>query len=118
MITLEELEKVYKSASEEYTTLSAQVEKQNHALMTERDELQKEAKRLYTERQATTQSIPPEPLDLYEKIRVQRHGIAVTTISDNSCDSCGSVITPAQQQSAHHSHQLFRCPSCGRIVYS
>jgi predicted nucleic acid-binding Zn-ribbon protein len=118
MIALENVQVAYKSALEDYTNLRTKVEEQNHNLTIEREILQKEARRLFTERQATTQSIAPEPLDLYEKIRIQRHGIAVTTISDNSCDSCGSVLTLAQQQAAHHSHQLFRCPSCGRIIYS
>jgi uncharacterized protein len=118
MFSLENVQVAHKSALEDYTNLRTHVEEQNHDLTIEKEILQKEARRLFTERQATTQSIAPEPLDLYEKIRIQRHGIAVTTISDNSCDSCGSVLTLSQQQAAHHSHQLFRCPSCGRIIYS
>jgi len=118
MIALENLQATYNASLEEYGKTLANVEESNQNLGTERGALQKEAKRLSTERQATAQPIDSEVLALYEKIRGERHGIAVTTISDNSCDSCGSVLTPAQQQAAHHSHQLFRCPSCGRIIYS
>jgi uncharacterized protein len=118
MIALENLQAVYNASMEEYGKILAKMEESNQTLGTEKEALQKDAKRLLMERQATTQSIDPEAIALYEKIRGERHGIAVTTISDNSCDSCGSVLTPAQQQAAHHSHQLFRCPSCGRIIYS
>jgi predicted nucleic acid-binding Zn-ribbon protein len=118
MVAVENLQADHTTALTDYTLVQKQVEEQNQFLTIEGETLSKEAKRLYTERQATTQAITAESLELYERIRLQRHGIAVTTISDNSCDSCGSVITPAQQQSAHHSHQTFRCPSCGRIIYS
>jgi len=118
MIALENAQKDYNLASERYKEIFDRVSLENSDLIKEHDGLQKEGERLEVERQATMQSIEQKHLTLYNEIREQRHGIAVTTISDNSCDSCGAVLTPAQQQSAHHSHQLFRCLSCGRIIYS
>jgi hypothetical protein len=118
MLALDVIQGEYTSVSEKYTEILDRVVQENKDLVIEQGHLQKEAERLAVERQATTQSIDDKHLLLYNEIREQRHGIAVTTISDNSCDSCGAVLTPAQQQSAHHSHQLFRCPSCGRFIYS
>jgi uncharacterized protein len=118
MIALEKTQAELNSRIQFYEQIKRQVEQQNSTLVREREDLQKEADKLTVERNATVQSIEEKPLLLYNQIREQRHGIAVTTISDNSCDSCGAVLTPAQQQSAHHSHQVFRCPSCGRIIYS
>lgn len=118
MLALDVIQGEYTSVSEKYTEILNRVAQENNDLVIEQGHLQKEAERLFVERQATTQSIDDKHLSLYNEIREQRHGIAVTTISDNSCDSCGAVLTPAQQQSAHHSHQLFRCPSCGRFIYS
>jgi hypothetical protein len=118
MLVLDNIEGEYKIAFEKYNETLNRVTQENKDLIVEQDNLQKEAERLTIERQATTQSIEDKHLSLYNEIREQRHGIAVTTISDNSCDSCGAVLTPAQKQSAHHSHQLFRCPSCGRFIYS
>lgn len=118
MLTLDMLQEEFKISSEKYTEILNRVTLENKDLVFEQSNLQKEAERLTVERLATTQSIENKHLSLYNEIREQRHGIAVTTITDNSCDSCGAVLTPAQKQSAHHSHQLYRCPSCGRFVYS
>jgi len=118
MIALENAQNDCNFASERYREIFDRVSLENSDLIKEHDILRKEGERLEVERQATMQSIEQKHLTLYNEIREQRHGIAVTTISDNSCDSCGAVLTPAQQQSAHHSHQLFRCLSCGRIIYS
>jgi hypothetical protein len=118
MLALEIIQGENKIASEKYNEILNRVAQENKDLVIEQGNLQKEAERLSVERQATTQSIEEKFLSLYNEIREQRHGIAVTTISENSCDSCGAVLTPAQKQSAHHSHQLFRCPSCGRFIYS
>jgi len=118
MLALDIIQSDYKIASEKYNEILNRVAQENKDLVIEQGSLQKEAERLSVERQATTQSIEDKFLSQYNELREQRHGIAVTTISDNSCDSCGAVLTPAQKQSAHHSHQLFRCPSCGRFIYS
>jgi predicted nucleic acid-binding Zn-ribbon protein len=118
MLALDTIQTEHKTASEKYTEIFNRVAQENKDLVIEQENLQKEAERLTVERQATTLSIEDKHLTLYNKIREQRHGIAVTTITDNSCDSCGAVLTPAQKQSAHHSHQLYRCPSCGRFIYS
>ena len=118
MLALDIIQSEYKIVSEKYNEILNRVARENKDLLIEQGSLQKEAERLSVERQATTQSIDDKFLSQYNEIREQRHGIAVTTISDNSCDSCGAVLTPAQKQSAHHSHQLFRCPSCGRFIYS
>jgi uncharacterized protein len=118
MIELEKIQSELLNYVNTYEHIKTRVEQQNSGLVSELDELQKEEGRLRIERNATIQSIEGKSLLLYDQIREIRHGIAVTTISDNSCDSCGAVLTLSQQQSAHHSHQLYRCQSCGRIIYS
>ena len=118
MIALEKTQSELNIHQNEYEQIRNQVDQQNSGLVRELDDLQKEADRLRIERNATVLSIDEKSLLLYDQIRENRHGIAVTTIGDNCCDSCGAVLTPSQQQSAHHSHQLYRCQSCGRIIYS
>jgi len=118
MLALEAAQKEYSVAADQYENTLKETGQENSRLIDEKEKLQKEADRLALERRAAADSIDSKTLTLYDEIRSQRHGIAVTTMSDGSCDSCGAVLTPAQQQSAHHSRQLFRCPSCGRIIYS
>jgi len=78
----------------------------------------KELERLESERQATASTISPEDLQVYDQIRKQKRGVAVSKVSDNACSSCGSTLTPSQVQAASSPNQLSRCSFCGRILYT
>ena len=84
----------------------------------EQERVQRQQERLKVEREAILQAVDHAALALYEEIKTNRRGVAVTTISEGSCDACGSVLTPAHQQIAGHSAQLTHCPACGRILYA
>jgi len=90
---------------------------QNQNLAQEQAALQKELQTLATERSALVESIDPADLDLYDQLRREHRGVAVTTISDNACDACGSRLTPAHAQAVRSAGQAARCPTCGRILY-
>jgi predicted nucleic acid-binding Zn-ribbon protein len=90
---------------------------QNKGLLAEQMTLRKELEKLFSERTATAGPIPPDILGLYDRLRQQRRGIAVSVISENSCSSCGSGLSAAQMQSSRASAQIAFCPSCGRILY-
>ena len=74
--------------------------------------------RLETERQAVVASISSDTLKLYERLRQQKRGLAVTTAKDASCDTCGATLTAAEWQLARSPGQMSYCPSCGRILYA
>lgn len=80
--------------------------------------LNRDLERFSSERHAVVQNMADQMLHVYEQLRKQRRGIAVTTISDSACSACGTTLTASQQQSARSTSQLFYCPSCGRILYA
>lgn len=80
--------------------------------------LNRDIERFRSERTAVVQNMPAQTLSIYEQLRKQRRGLAVTTISDSACSACGTTLTASQQQSARSTSQLFYCPSCGRILYA
>jgi predicted nucleic acid-binding Zn-ribbon protein len=80
--------------------------------------LQTELEKLNAERQATLGSISTNLADNYENLRLQKNGVAVTIISDESCSACGSSLTPAECQAARSPSTINYCPSCGRIMYA
>ena len=80
--------------------------------------LRKESERLDTERAAVISSIPPDVQKLYDRLRLQKRGLAVTTIHDDSCDACGSTLTPSEMQNIRSLNQMSYCPTCGRILYA
>lgn len=91
---------------------------QSRSLTSERVELLRRLERLESERSAALAPLDAAALNLYDSLRRDRRGVAVTTFSDSSCNACGAALTPAQQQSARRSGQLFRCPTCGRILFA
>ena len=117
MIQVEEAETALQSANEKVQQVQVRLKEQNVDLANESEVLNKDLERLESERKAVTSNLAEQALGIYDQLRQQKRGVAVTTISDNSCDACGSTVTASQQQSARSS-QLFNCPTCGRILYA
>jgi len=74
--------------------------------------------RYLTEKSTISSQINQDAMSLYEKLRISKNGIAITTLDDDSCSACGSVLTPAQCQQSKSTTSYFFCPSCGRIIYA
>jgi predicted nucleic acid-binding Zn-ribbon protein len=117
MIASEKAEAAVRLTREKLQAVQIRLGSQNRGLNQEQESLLKEIEKLSTERNAVTVPIPSESIELYDLLRQQKRGLAIATISDNSCDACGSTLSPAQMQSAHSSSQMALCPSCGRILY-
>ncbi len=118
MLSVENIEKELQAAKIELERVQSNLKEQNQDLAREGETLRKELERLSSEHQAVVTDITTQTLDSYEQLRRQKRGLAVTTVSDSSCEACGTTITPSQQQSARSTSQLFHCPTCGRILYA
>jgi len=86
-------------------------------LLSEKSRLLQEVSHIEEERQAASASIDASDLALYEKLRTQRRGIAVSKITNKACSACGSTINAALLDAARSPNQLSRCDVCGRILY-
>jgi hypothetical protein len=117
MLALEEAEKKDRSAQADLQAVKLKWAEQNQNLNQELNTLQKEHQKLTTERTALIGTISTDNVGLYDQLRHQRRGVAVSTVSDNTCEACGSRLTPAQAQSVRSAGQMALCPSCGRILY-
>lgn len=100
------------------TAIHAGWQTANECFLMEMEVLQKEKGKLITERQVGLSQIPSETASLYEKLRISKNRIAVTSVEEESCTICGSEITAADIQKAKTSALIVTCPSCGRILYS
>jgi uncharacterized protein len=118
MLEIEAARETRQAAELEMIKVEARVISQNASLKGERENLLNGLENLKAERSATYNTISPALLEKYESLRIKRRGLAVTTISDNACDACGSGLTPAQAQAVRMAVQLVECPSCGRILFS
>lgn len=118
MLECEEAEREYKQAKADQEIVFARLSTQNKDLNNELTSLERDLQRLRAERQATAAAIPEALLTQYESLRQTRRGLALTTISDNSCNACGTTLTAAIQQAARSPLQVAFCPTCGRILYA
>ena len=118
MITAETAEKELQAAKAELERVRSSLKEQHKDLAQESETLHKHLERLNSERQAVVTDIVGQALIVYDQLRKQKRGIAITTIEDNSCEACGTTLTPSQQQNARSTSQLFHCPTCGRILYA
>jgi len=118
MVNAEAAEKELQAAKEKLESVKSNLSDQNRDLTQESDALKKDYERLQSERNAVTSDLTEQAINMYNQLRRQKRGIAVTALNDNSCASCGTTLTPALLQSARSTSQLFNCPTCGRILYA
>ena len=118
MIAAETTEKELQAAKTDLEHVQSRLKEQHKDLAQESETLHKYLERLHSERQAVVTDIASQALAVYDQLRKQKRGLAITTIADNSCEACGTTLTASQQQSARSTSQSFYCPTCGRILYA
>ena len=118
MDAVEQSENNLRTAKADLEGLKSQLGNQHKKLLDDQGILMKDLERLADEREAVLAPIESHLLEVYEGLRQQKRGVAVTEISDSSCASCGSRLTAALQQNARSASQIIHCPSCGRILYA
>jgi uncharacterized protein len=118
MIAAETAENELQAAKTDLDRVQSNVKEQNKDLAHEGEMLRKNLEPLNAERQAVVTDIASQALSVYDQLRKQKRGLAITTISENSCEACGTSLTPSLQQNARSASQLFHCPTCGRILYA
>ena len=118
MLALEKAEAVHQAEQESLQATLAQLAERDASLKGEMSELTKTIQRLEIERQAIIAAVPSNELTLYEQLRQQRRGVAVSLVQDKACSTCGTTLTPALIQTIRTSQQIIHCPSCGRILYT
>lgn len=118
MLASESAESALTEARAELKQVEAGRGNQNQNLTGEQSELVHQMERFTSERQAALSALDVQWINLYESLRAERRGVAVTAISDGACASCGTTLTASQQQNARSAGQLVHCPTCGRILYA
>jgi predicted nucleic acid-binding Zn-ribbon protein len=96
----------------------AQAEKKQASLVQERTQLTSQKAATEKQRQGAAKNIAPDDLAIYERLRKQRAGVAVSGVKDRACAACGSTLTAALHQAARSPSQLVFCDLCGRILYA
>jgi hypothetical protein len=117
MLKVETCSQALESSQKEFNRVQGKVISENASLATEFTNLKKEADNLNAQRLTILPAIDQATLKLYDSLRKKYSGLAVSPVIENSCDACGSSLTPGLAQSVRASNQLILCPMCGRILY-
>jgi predicted nucleic acid-binding Zn-ribbon protein len=118
MIQVESTENDLQSAKTKLELIQARLGSEHKKLIEDQTALSTILEQLADEREATMTPIESNMLQIYESLRKQKKGVAISEVSDNSCTCCGATITASLQQNARSQKQLANCPSCGRILYA
>jgi len=118
MIQAEDADNALQAAKTKLEAIQARLGDEHKKLVAEQSVLSIKLEQLAEERGAALAPIEDNLLQIYENLRQQKRGVAITEVSDNSCASCGATITASVQQNARSQKQLANCPSCGRILYA
>ncbi|MBN2257268.1 MAG: hypothetical protein JW704_05535 [Anaerolineaceae bacterium] len=118
MMILEKAEKVKREADANLAMAEQKSSSRQALLRGEQVTLQQELEKLDAERQAIRTTVSVDLADTYDKLRLQKKGVAVAMIVDECCAACGSSLTPADCQAARSPSKINYCPSCGRILYA
>ena len=80
----------------------------------------KELDAVLAERERAIAPIDEDMRALYERIAKRHHGVALAEARDGQCRGCGMRVLPhiLQQLLQDANDELFRCESCGLILYS
>ena len=86
-------------------------------LETALSETSEEKAALEKSREKQISKIDSSTIQIYTKVISARSGIAVVSLSGDSCGGCGAAL-PIQMASEIRAAHTHRCDNCGRFVYS
>ncbi len=118
MIVLEEVEAAYKTAKAKLVEFEAEWKKSLEALTQEKERLEGQLPGLKTNREQKLRGVMPPDVPLYEKLRTQKHGVAVAEILNGKmCGGCRVDLPLAKRSESRSGMNIVNCPGCGRILY-
>lgn len=118
MIYVDDTRESLLQAQKNLEKLNEEYLRSSQILRTEKEGLLTEINHLKNEKEAAITGLPENALNLYETLRKQRRGVAVSGVINNSCTACGTTINASLLQAASLPGQIARCETCGRILYA
>lgn len=107
--TLESLQKERESLDTEAQALTTQV-----AGLT--SDIDAELQQHSSKRAEVAQDIPQDLIDLYEKLRLQKHGVGAAALIGGTCQGCHTKLPAVELEKVRSEGGLQRCDNCRRIL--
>jgi predicted nucleic acid-binding Zn-ribbon protein len=120
MMSIEEIERRVKRAEADLKEREQAVAAEKKQIEAQYQDEKKRCAAASAERDVQAKTIPEEVLDLYARISKKHAGTVMAEARDGQCRACGLRVLPhiLQLLTSDTDEELFRCESCGRILYS
>ncbi len=86
-------------------------------LLEEKDGIDSQLRVLRAKREKMLPDIPWADLQLYERLRKAKHGVAVAGIEHDICQACRVTIPVGAMRTARVGQEFVYCPSCARLLH-
>jgi predicted nucleic acid-binding Zn-ribbon protein len=118
MIVFEEAEATLATCHSDLETITAAWSADQADLLAEKRKLAADLDKLQTERPNIQQFVDPADLTIYNRMRTQKGGLALSTVDeDNICSACGFILPYHLVQQAMDGDELCYCKGCQRIIH-
>jgi predicted nucleic acid-binding Zn-ribbon protein len=117
MLAVEEAGDEAQKRAEELEAVSQEWEQSKAGLLEERDKLLTQAKVLKVKRQRAVTTLPWADLQMYERLRRSKGGIAVAEVKGGLCGGCRVGVPAHVLRLARSTNDLVTCPTCGRVLF-
>jgi hypothetical protein len=116
----EDSERRVKNTESALKTAEQSIAAERKKIQAQYAEKKKELDAASSERERAVAPIPEDLRVLYDRIAKRHHGVALAEARDGQCRGCGMRVLPhiLQQLLQDGNDELFRCESCGLILYS
>jgi len=120
MVAGEEFERRVKSAESALKQAEQSIAGERKEIEAQQTERKRELDAALAARERSLAPIPDDLRDLYDRIAKRHHGTALAEARDGQCRGCGMRVLPhiLQELRRESNEELFRCESCGLILYS
>jgi len=122
---LEQLEGKAALAKEDAQNIGPEIDRLNAELKEKSDELalvnkehEEEELKLQHEREKLVSRIQKSDLQMYERIRKAKSGLAVVPVKRSACGGCYNRIPPQRVLELRKNSKMTTCERCGRILVS
>ena len=117
MIEAEQLDKLIHEAASKLDGEKARVAAETHRLQALRQADVDERDRLAAQRAEDVTALSPEVVELYERVRKGRRGMALAEVREGSCTGCHVRLRPQVYNDVRTNQAVMSCESCGRILF-
>lgn len=106
------------SAQAALTTTSKLVDEDLTAIVQRRQRIIEETAEAQTERDRLAKEVDPTLLFLYDRLLINKNGLAVAPLKGEQCGGCHVKLIPATLIKVHAENEIVQCENCARILFN